>query len=106
MTPIERNGRTTRRSSFPRHAKALAGASALSAVNSITAASAGVQETASSGRVSMRPKIALEEHFDFAATVKSSYASFGGSEFQRQIQDLDSGRIAECPYAMAGGKLE
>lgn len=95
MTPIERKGGTTRRTFFQATAKALAGAGALAAVNSITAASAGVQESASSGPVSMRRKIALEEHFDFAATVKSSYASFGGSEFQRQIQDLGSGRIAE-----------
>ncbi|HET6179631.1 MAG TPA: amidohydrolase family protein [Candidatus Sulfotelmatobacter sp.] len=40
-------------------------------------------------------KIALEEHFDFSGTEKSSYASFGGPEFQRQIKDLSSGRIAE-----------
>src|SRR5215470_19367335 len=40
-------------------------------------------------------KIALEEHFDFAGTEKSSYASFGGPEFQQQIKDLSSGRIAE-----------
>ncbi len=39
-------------------------------------------------------KIALEEHFDFAGTEKSSYA-FGGPEFQGQIKDLGSGRIAE-----------
>src|SRR5512135_2521305 len=40
-------------------------------------------------------KIALEEHFDFSETAKASYASFGGQEFQRQINDLGSGRIAE-----------
>ncbi len=40
-------------------------------------------------------KIALEEHFDFSGTEKSSYASFGGTEFQQQIKDLSSGRIAE-----------
>jgi len=40
-------------------------------------------------------KIALEEHFDFSGTEKSSYASFGGPEFQGQIKDLGSGRIAE-----------
>lgn len=40
-------------------------------------------------------KIALEEHFDFSDTATSSYASFGGAEFQRQAQDLGSGRIAE-----------
>lgn len=40
-------------------------------------------------------KIALEEHFDFSETAKASYASFGDQEFQRQISDLGSGRIAE-----------
>src|SRR5215831_19708616 len=40
-------------------------------------------------------KIALEEHFDFSGTEKSSYASFGGPEFQGQIKDLGIGRIAE-----------
>src|SRR5579862_9891971 len=40
-------------------------------------------------------RVALEEHFDFAGTERSSYASFGGSEFQGQIKDLGSGRIAE-----------
>src|SRR5262252_4138618 len=40
-------------------------------------------------------KIALEEHFDFSATANASYASFGGQEFRRQIQELGDGRIAE-----------
>jgi 2,3-dihydroxybenzoate decarboxylase len=40
-------------------------------------------------------KIALEEHFDFSATENASYAARGSSEFQRQIQDLGTGRIAE-----------
>jgi len=40
-------------------------------------------------------KIALEEHFDFAGTERTSYGSFGGPELQGQIKDLGSGRIAE-----------
>lgn len=40
-------------------------------------------------------KIALEEHFDFSATQNASYAALGTPEFQRQIKDLGSGRIAE-----------
>jgi gamma-resorcylate decarboxylase len=40
-------------------------------------------------------KIALEEHFDFAETQGSSYASLGTPEFQRQIRDLGSERLAE-----------
>jgi len=44
---------------------------------------------------SLHGKIALEEHFDFAATASASYAAPGSPEFRRQIQDLGSGRIAE-----------
>jgi predicted TIM-barrel fold metal-dependent hydrolase len=55
-------------------------------------ASVATNETAISAPI---PKIALEEHFDFQETAQSSYASFGGAEFQRRIQDLGSGRIAE-----------
>ncbi len=49
----------------------------------------------SSAATSLPRKVALEEHFDFPDTAKSSYASFGGAEFQRRIQDLGSARIAE-----------
>lgn len=95
MTPTEQKGAITRRSFFQGTVKTLAGAGALAALSSTTPASAEVRESSSSGSISVQGKIALEEHFDFAATVKSSYASFGGPEFQRQIQDLGSGRIAE-----------
>jgi predicted TIM-barrel fold metal-dependent hydrolase len=44
---------------------------------------------------SLAGKIALEEHFDFPATASASYAAPGSPEFQLQIQDLGSGRIAE-----------
>jgi len=46
---------------------------------------------------SLSGKIALEEHFDLPETAKSrsSFASFGGPEFQHRIIDLGSGRIAE-----------
>jgi 2,3-dihydroxybenzoate decarboxylase len=44
---------------------------------------------------SLPGKIALEEHFDFLATASASYAAPGSPEFQRQIQDLGSGRMAE-----------
>ena len=37
-------------------------------------------------------KVALEKHFDFVGTEKSSYASVGGQEFQGKIKDL--GRVA------------
>ena len=51
-------------------------------------------ELGKAGSTSLR-KIALEEHFDFSATENSSYATLGTPEFQRQIKDLGSGRIAE-----------
>lgn len=55
--------------------------------------SAGAESSVSSE--SQSGKIALEEHFDFPATASASYAAPGSPEFQRQIQDLGSGRIAE-----------
>jgi hypothetical protein len=48
MMPIERKGGITRRSFFQGTVKAVAGAGALAAVNSITPARAGVRETSSS----------------------------------------------------------
>src|SRR5215470_5859818 len=55
----------------------------------------GASTPTNSDLVGFPGKIALEEHFDFSGTEKSSYASFGGPEFQQQIRDLSSGRIAE-----------
>ena len=65
----------------------------------------GVSNTTARGNLGAAPtnsdlvgfpgKVALEEHFDFSGTEKSSYASFGGPEFQQQIRDLSSGRLAE-----------
>ena len=94
MMPIEQKGVITRRSFFQGTTKALAGAGALAAVNSITPASAGVRESSSSGPAFMQGKIALEEHFDFAATVKSSNASFGGWSFSARYKTwaLDASR--------------
>src|SRR5690242_6305473 len=40
-------------------------------------------------------KIALEEHFVIPETLASSYGAPGSPEFQRQLQDIGSGRIAE-----------
>ena len=51
----------------------------------------GVSRPTNSDLVGLTGKIVLEEHFDFSGTEKSSYASFGGPEFQRQIKDLGRG---------------
>ncbi len=63
--------------------------------NATSKSGLAVSITPDSDPVSSLGKIALEEHFDFSGTANSSYASFGGQEFQRQIQDLGSGRTAE-----------
>jgi len=57
--------------------------------------SSGAKSETTGPNVSLPGKIALEEHFDFAATSNASYAAPGSPEFHRQIQDLGSGRIAE-----------
>jgi hypothetical protein len=69
-------------------------------VGSGAALAAGVLSSAPEAKNSLPSlsspgKIALEEHFDFPATVSASYAARGSSEFQRQIQDLGNGRIVE-----------
>ena len=69
-------------------------------VGSGAALAAGVLRSAAGAENSLASlsfpgKIALEEHFDFPATASASYAARGSPEFQRQIQDLGSGRIAE-----------
>jgi 2,3-dihydroxybenzoate decarboxylase len=43
----------------------------------------------------VRKKIALEEHFVIPETLAASYGAPGSREFQRQLQDIGSARIAE-----------
>lgn len=88
---MKRDSRITRRGFMQLGSGALVAGSVLMPVKSDLAASAG---TDSAGET-LPGKIALEEHFDFSATEKASYASFGGPDFQRQIKDLGGGRIAE-----------
>jgi predicted TIM-barrel fold metal-dependent hydrolase len=68
-------------------------------VGSVAALAAGMPNAATTESAlpsaSLRRNIALEEHFDFPVTASGSYAAPGSPEFQRQIQDLGSGRIAE-----------
>lgn len=76
-----------------------------SASNATSKRDFAVSTTANPDPVSSLGKIALEEHFDFSETANSSYASFGGQEFQRQIKDLGSGRTAEMSIARAFSNL-
>ena len=89
---MKQNNQITRRGFMQLSSGALLGGSVL---NPAARSDFATSTPTSSDPVSSPGKIALEEHFDFAGTEKSSYASFGGPEFQRQIKDLGSGRIAE-----------
>src|SRR5215467_2102651 len=88
---MKRESRITRRGFMQLSSGALVAGSGLIPSKSGSAAPAPIN----SERAILAGKIALEEHFDFSATENSSYGSFGGPEFQRQIKDLGSGRIAE-----------
>ena len=81
----------TRRGFMQLSSGALLAGTVLNPTNNVLAANT----PANSASVNSPGKIALEEHFDFAGTEKSSYASFGGQDFQSKIKDLGSGRIAE-----------
>ena len=88
---MKRESRITRRGFMQLSSGALVAGSGLIPSKSGFAAPA----PSNADRAIFAGKIALEEHFDFSATENSSYGSFGGPEFQRQIKDLGSGRIAE-----------
>src|SRR5215470_10511171 len=88
---MKRESRITRRGFMQLSSGALVAGSGLIPSKSGFAAPA----PSNADRAAFAGKIALEEHFDFSATENSSYGSFGGPEFQRQIKDLGSGRIAE-----------
>ncbi len=88
---MKRESRITRRGFMLSSGVLIAG----SVANPTSKSDFAVSTTANSDPISSLGKIALEEHFDFSETANSSYASFGGQEFQRQIKDLGSGRTAE-----------
>ena len=84
----------TRNSQFTRRRFVQLSTGTLAAASSLAPAITG--NNAVSGEIGgLSGKVALEEHFDFSPTAKSSYASLGGPEFQQQIKDLGSGRILE-----------
>ena len=89
-----RKTEVTRRGFMQLGSTALVAGGVLNSANAIHTTGDNVQLSKSDSAL-LQGKIALEEHFDFSATENSSYASFGKPEFQRQIQDLGGGRIAE-----------
>jgi len=94
MTAIRRKGGITRRGFLERSVGAVATAGVLA---SVTPAAAGEQETKSGSPASSPDlgKIALEEHFVIPETLGASFAASGSPEFQKQIQEIGSVRIAE-----------
>jgi 2,3-dihydroxybenzoate decarboxylase len=87
--------RVSRRAFFERGSKAFATATILSAVNSSYPAEAEVRGSAKPDSTSVLGKIALEEHFVIPETLTASYGAAGSPEFQRQLEDIGEGRIAE-----------
>lgn len=86
----------TRRGLFQRVAGLWVSGGALSVVNARNAAERLPRPAdAESAAAPLRGKIALEEHFVIPETLASSYGAPGSPEFQRQLQDIGSGRIAE-----------
>ena len=94
-TPDDNNA-ITRRGLFQRVAGIWVSGGVLSLVNSGKAGS-GVASAgdARSDSAPLSGKIALEEHFVIPETLAASYGALGSPEFQRQLEDLGSARIAE-----------
>src|SRR5690242_12272308 len=95
MRTIEKDGRMTRRDFFAGSGRVFAGAGLLATANSANAANVRALETVNSGSGPMLGKIALEEHFVIPETLSASYGAPGGPEFQRQLEDIGSARIAD-----------
>jgi 2,3-dihydroxybenzoate decarboxylase len=96
MMPVNPKAGITRRGFIQTTSAALVAPGILASAS--TAESGTVKrENQDLGRsdAALKGKIALEEHFDFSATETASYAALGTTEFQREIKDLGSGRIAE-----------
>lgn len=92
MIAIRRKGGITRRGFLENSVGALATAGVLAGVDPAARGAANNLEPAStlpSG------KIALEEHFAVPETLSASFAAQGSPEFQRQIEEIGSVRIAE-----------
>jgi len=95
MRTLDQNGQITRRGFFERGARTLAGAGLLATGISAPPASPGALEAMSANSGPIADKIALEEHFVIPETLAASYGALGSPEFQRQLQEIGSARIAE-----------
>jgi predicted TIM-barrel fold metal-dependent hydrolase len=95
MKKDDQRGRITRRDFFESGARAVAGAGLLAAGNSANAANVPAPEAVNANSGPMPDKIALEEHFVIPETLAASYGALGSPEFQRQLEDIGSTRIAE-----------
>jgi gamma-resorcylate decarboxylase len=98
MEPTNHEDRITRRSFLELSSAALATVGVFAGGDSATAAS-DLGDKLDRDKADAAPtigKIALEEHFALAETVNTSYAKLDLTpEFQLQIQEIGSGRIAE-----------
>jgi hypothetical protein len=92
---VDQNSRITRRGFFERSARAAAGAGLLATGSSANAPNVRALESGNADSGPMPGKIALEEHFVIPETLAASYGALGGPEFQRQLEDTGTTRIAE-----------
>ena len=90
MTAIRRKDGITRRGFLENSVGALATAGVLAGVDPAARGLADNLESAPASR-----KIAFEEHFAVPETLSASFAAQGPPEFQKQIEEIGSLRIAE-----------
>jgi len=95
MKTIGHTGGVTRRAFFQGSVRVLAGASLLASSTSAKAADVGTPEVGKSASGPTLGKIALEEHFVIPETLAASYGALGSTEFQQQLEEIGSARIAE-----------
>ena len=91
----ELKGGITRRAFFEGSVGAVATAGILGAVSPNAALGITEQAAAKSDSAPVPGKIALEEHFAFSEALDVSYGAAGGPEFQHQLEEIGSRRIAE-----------
>ena len=92
---IKKKSGITRRAFFEGSVGAVATVGLLAAVNPSAALLAGGQEAAKPNSAPAPGKIALEEHFAFSEALDVSYGAPGSPEFQHQLEEIGSRRIAE-----------
>jgi predicted TIM-barrel fold metal-dependent hydrolase len=92
---MDQKGRITRRAFFEGSLGAVATGGILAAVNPAAALGVREQQATKSDSAPVSGKIALEEHFVFSETLDASYGAAGTPEFQHQLEEIGSRRIAE-----------